>query len=568
MLIQSHGLSSAKIHAATKEVAQTLGSFAAEKGANNLDGSGDNAPAFALGQAKVLHGRYMVTYRLVNALYIMIVTEPHTNAFVCVHLLEAITKVLVAASKGVDVTADKISRRYSEVYSLLDGLLNGGLAVLPPAFAHRSATADILLVMPASATDAAHKLKKIFQASKSGGSSVPDTGTDPTPLPVPETPVSTDGRQLIAEEVDPLAKLAFNIPADALPPPPSRAAIARNTPQQLQPNAVAAPTAFEGALKTEKEMAADTAAAAAEALRQAGLAAPEAIVKEDGWAEFSEEQPCADSSHAAPQVQEPVLSDKDVRDSLHLLEIWHGEFASDKLVKCGVEGQVRLRLAPYGLSRAQFRVRPSTASIVNTCMRVAQLNAQCAEKKSGEEEDGFVASIARVPVGCSYLKYSLPAVACKPPLQLALHAFPGADLASGNQSGHILIVLRFIASPYIRGALLDAKVDLKFPPQFEQLVKVSPSCQWAKDQCQLRWEISRIMPGQHGLLQAVLSTKHGELYLTALDALHRQLTARVILSGQRGRSLSGLSLEVGLESHEPEFNPGSCQYFAEITAKL
>jgi hypothetical protein len=77
--------------------------------------SGDNAPAFALGQLKVLRGRYMVTYRLVNAVYVMVVTAPTANAFLCVQLLDAVTKILVASAKGVDVTADKIARKYQEV---------------------------------------------------------------------------------------------------------------------------------------------------------------------------------------------------------------------------------------------------------------------------------------------------------------------------------------------------------------------------------------------------------------------------------------------------------------------
>lgn len=83
------------------------------------------------------------------------------------------------------------------MYSLLDGLLDGGLAVLPPAFAHRSATADTLLIMPASATDAAHKLKKMFLAGKSGITNLPrkvTEGEDPTPPPVPETPAQMEGR--------------------------------------------------------------------------------------------------------------------------------------------------------------------------------------------------------------------------------------------------------------------------------------------------------------------------------------------------------------------------------------
>lgn len=151
---------------ATIEVAQTLGMYAAARGRSNLDGcvrkagaalaccacraprrqpqswapaaarqpaaarlatppppsprprrSGDNPPAFALGQLSVLRGRYAVTYRLVNAVYVMVVAEQGANAFLCVQLLEAVTKILVAAGRGVDVTPDKIGRKYQEVGS-------------------------------------------------------------------------------------------------------------------------------------------------------------------------------------------------------------------------------------------------------------------------------------------------------------------------------------------------------------------------------------------------------------------------------------------------------------------
>ena len=72
--------------------------------------------------------------------------------------------------------------------------------MLPPAFAHRSATADMLLTVPASATDAAHKLKKMFLAGKAGVAGLPKKGgegggpQDATPPPVPETPAQAEGR--------------------------------------------------------------------------------------------------------------------------------------------------------------------------------------------------------------------------------------------------------------------------------------------------------------------------------------------------------------------------------------
>ena len=59
--------------------------------------------------------RYRVVYRLVNSVYVMTVAAAHTNVFYTLQLVEGAVRVLVAACKGVDVTPDKVTRRYPEV---------------------------------------------------------------------------------------------------------------------------------------------------------------------------------------------------------------------------------------------------------------------------------------------------------------------------------------------------------------------------------------------------------------------------------------------------------------------
>ena len=109
---------------------------------------------------------------------------------------------------------------------------------------------------------------------------------------------------------------------------------------------------------------------------------------------------------SAQPLPGPPASVQDVRDSLQLLEVWRAEVAGGKLLRAGTEGSVRLKLAPYGLNRARFRLRPARSSLVNACLRVALLNAQFAEKQAGGPDgEAFAAAIARAPVGCCYLKY-------------------------------------------------------------------------------------------------------------------------------------------------------------------
>ena len=153
-----------------------------------------------------------------------------------------------------------------QVYLLLQELLSSGLSGLPPAFVHASATDERLLVLPASAADAARRLKRFARggrasvfAGKKGGEEGAGTGAgaDPTPPPVPETPSSRGGQQFAAADADPLGAVAFDIPADALPPPPARAAAARRAPALAAPQRpTPPPPAFKGAVQDDAVAAA------------------------------------------------------------------------------------------------------------------------------------------------------------------------------------------------------------------------------------------------------------------------------------------------------------------------
>lgn len=222
------------------------------------NGSGDAPPNFALGQMSALHGRYLVTYRMVNSILVLLVSEPGANAFLCLRTLDAATKILVGACKGVDVTPEKLSKRYGDVHALLGDLISGGIAALPPAFIHTSATDERLLAVPLSAADASRRLKKLLAGGKTS-TFVPDKPADgaaeSTPPPVPETPRGEEGKVLNAlEPGGPLAALEFAIPSDALPPPPARALGAKRRPPAPPPVVVPVrPAAFKGAVDEDAE---------------------------------------------------------------------------------------------------------------------------------------------------------------------------------------------------------------------------------------------------------------------------------------------------------------------------
>lgn len=93
-------------------------------------GLGDEALAASSGQVVVgKESKFRVVYRLVNSIYVLGITsadlDDDTNVYECVGIVNQAVNVLVAACKGVDVTSEKISRKYTEVYMALDVILHG-----------------------------------------------------------------------------------------------------------------------------------------------------------------------------------------------------------------------------------------------------------------------------------------------------------------------------------------------------------------------------------------------------------------------------------------------------------
>lgn len=63
----------------------------------------------------VASGGYRVVYRLVGGVYLMLVAAPHSNVLWLLELVSACVRILIAVSRGVEVTPDKLARRYPEV---------------------------------------------------------------------------------------------------------------------------------------------------------------------------------------------------------------------------------------------------------------------------------------------------------------------------------------------------------------------------------------------------------------------------------------------------------------------
>ncbi|KAJ1433489.1 Muniscin C-terminal [Sesbania bispinosa] len=116
---------------------QTRRAFAANKNANNApddayaaESIGDDPLAASSGQVIVgVESRYRIVYRLVNGIYVLGITvadhDNSVNVFECIHIVNQAVSVVVTACRGVDVTPEKLSRKYAEIYMALDIVLRG-----------------------------------------------------------------------------------------------------------------------------------------------------------------------------------------------------------------------------------------------------------------------------------------------------------------------------------------------------------------------------------------------------------------------------------------------------------
>lgn len=108
--------------------------FATGKHQSTEDGDtslGDDPLAASSGQLIVgVESRYRVVYRLVNSIYVLGITtadqdDSMNNVFECISIVNQAVSVVVTACRGVDVTPEKLSRKYAEVYLALDIVLRG-----------------------------------------------------------------------------------------------------------------------------------------------------------------------------------------------------------------------------------------------------------------------------------------------------------------------------------------------------------------------------------------------------------------------------------------------------------
>ncbi|XP_043720597.1 uncharacterized protein LOC122668098 [Telopea speciosissima] len=146
---------------------QTRIAFASGKHNSAEDGDsslGDDPLAASSGQLIVgVESKYRVVYRLVNGIYVLGITTVDrddcvNNVFECIGIVNQAVSVIVAACRGVDVTPEKLHRKYAEIYMALDIVLRGVSSIRLAAML-ASMHGESIAKMVHSAIDAENKIR-------------------------------------------------------------------------------------------------------------------------------------------------------------------------------------------------------------------------------------------------------------------------------------------------------------------------------------------------------------------------------------------------------------------------
>ncbi len=542
----------------------------------------DDSSAYnvSLGQRFVLQSKFLVTFRMVDTIMVFYVAEPDSNPLISLRYVDAAAKILVGLSKGVDISHKRLAKKYADLYVLFGMLLARGVRHLPGAFVHAPATNEKLLTMPVSTFEGKRKLKKVLenrktknafvrttsQASETEAGEVGKIGEEGMLAGV----ISASGAPRASELADlheslmrrvwdqsghDVRTVEFEVPAGALPPPPSRVVGAKRT--------LLAPPLLSEAL-TERAWSGALSESATEDGEEHSR---ENLVDETGGDLLGEAETSVDAKTAvvgategAIDVQLRNLRRRDLRQAVVMVEVWKGVVKSNKLVSVAVHGAVKRALAPYNVNCVLFRLQPSKSLDIDAAFQVASVH----NKFVGLVEDGsrnntsstFSAALSGIPIDATYLKYALPSAAVRPPLQASL-VIGGASSTSSTASissittpRQLLVCIPYAVDPELAPAipsLVDVSVTLSFPPDVDTLVKTSHPAEWCPIQSKMQWALGTLEAGAQGVIRTIVTFKNADpkQLKETIDRISQDIKATILFSGYPGKSFSGLAFDLG-----------------------
>lgn len=556
----------------------------------SADSLGDDPLAASSGQVIVgAESRYRVVYRLVNSIYVLAVTtidDSNNNVFECIHIVNQAVSVIVTACRGVDVTPEKLGKKYAEVYMALDIVLRGVSGIRLAAML-ASMHGDGIAKMVHSAVQTESKIR----GADSWGNVEPqaadhEAGVESFSQTTFELPAET---LEAGDEVAAALAIAQPVEEKELPKveegevekDPFAASDRINKPEEmlmdgfkkdkdsgisdvskvlaglevttLPPAAATESThigveGFEGhyggiefsndgsTLPEDFEGINDAWGGGLDASEFVG---PKKVPKDQGLGglellETSEPPAAAVAKGGAGDKIEDILVTKTEMKGpeMYTVEEISAEFRESLLARIGLKGVVYLRTVPpkssSGDKETEFSFKIEGTEGVK---RFAVHSSKVSSLGSGLFHVRTATSEEPIPIA----KYSLQPRMTPLPLRIRLVKRLSGTLLS--------IMVQYVFNPDLPTPLNNVTIVLKLPVD-PTLLKVSPKAVLNRSERELKWHIDEIpLKGNPGRLRARMPVDIGD----DDDGSDLEIVAYVKFSAQGSRSLSGISLRPASE---------------------
>ncbi|XP_055807403.1 uncharacterized protein LOC129876105 [Solanum dulcamara] len=552
---------------------------------------GDDPLAASSGQVIVgVESRYRVVYRLVNSIYVLAITTADdndkdmvvNNVFECISIVNQAVSVVVTACRGVDVTPEKLAKKYAEIYMALDIVLRG-VSNIRLAAMLASMHGESIAKMVHSAVHTENKIRggdswvnvEVHSLEQEGGletfskalfelpqetleagdevaATLAITGGEKEEEKIEEIEVEQDPfaasdkinqpESLVGgfkkdkgNESSDVAKALAGLDVTSLPP----AAASQSTHIGVE--------GFEGEYGgIEFSNEGSTLPEDFEGINGAwggGLDASEYVgtkkVKKDqglGGLELlaTSEPPKAAAgatAEGAGKNLEDMLVKKMNGPEMFITEEISAEFRESLLARVGLMGIVYLRTLPPKSSddkETEFSFKVEDTAAVK---RFVVQNSRVSSLGNGLFHVKTAPSNEPIPI----IKYSLLSRLTPLPLRIRLVKRLSGTLLS--------VMLQYVANPDIPVPLTNVTFVLKLPVD-PTLLKVSPKAVLNRSERELKWHVDEIpLKGHPGKLKARFPIDINE----DDDGVELELVGYVKFSSQGTRSLSGISLQPALE---------------------
>ncbi|KAF5938910.1 hypothetical protein HYC85_023169 [Camellia sinensis] len=545
---------------------QTRLAFASGKHQLAEDGDtslGDDPLAASSGQLIVgVESRYRVVYRLVNSIYVLGITtvdqdKSVNNVFECISIVNQAVSVIVTACRGVDVTPEKLSRKYAEIYMALDIVLRG-VSNIRLAAMLASMHGDSIAKMVHSAIDSENKIRGADSwANVEHHSAEQQAGVEAFSNASFELPPETlEAGDEAAATLAPTGQSTLNEQEQQQKPEedqtekdPFAASEALNKPEELV-----------GGFKKDKDQSSTDLSIALAGLDVSTLPPPaatesthigvEGFEGDYGGIEFSHEgstlaedfegmnqawgvmhhQPAP--AGAGTPLENLLVEKTEMKGpEMYISEEISAEFRESLLARVGLMGVVYLRTLPpksSGDKETEFSFKVEGTSGVK---RVVMQSSRVSSLGNGMFHVRTAASEEPIPI----LKYSLLPRSTPLPLRVRLIKRHSGTLLS--------LMVQYVSNPDLPAPLTDVTITLKLPVD-PSLLKVSPKAILNRSEKELKWHIEEIpLKGTPGRLRARMPVDSSEE--DGGDEI--EVVGYVKFSIQGTRSLSGFSLRPASE---------------------